>query len=92
MKRISGLRDTRVPECSCPFCGHRLDSAMAADPANPDAKPDPGDVTICISCAQILVFTDDLTLRASMPGEIEMTPEVRRVQELVRRLDRRTMK
>jgi hypothetical protein len=91
MRRISGLRDTRVPESLCPFCGQRLDSAIAADPANPDAQPDPGDVTICISCAQILVFTDDLTLRASMPGEVEITPEIRRAQEMVRRLDRRMM-
>jgi serine protease inhibitor ecotin len=62
---------------------------MAADPANPDAKPDPGDVTICIQCAQLLVFTGDLTLRAAKPGEIEMTPEIWRAQQLVRRLDRR---
>lgn len=89
--RIHGLRDTRMPECSCPWCHHKLDSAMAADPNEPDATPSPGDATVCISCAQILVVTDDLTLRASMPGEIEITPELRRVQELVRRLDRRTM-
>jgi hypothetical protein len=65
---------------------------MAGDPANPDAAPDPGDVTVCISCAQLLVFTDDLTLRAPMPGEVEMTPAIRRAQELVRRLDRRAMR
>jgi hypothetical protein len=92
MKQIGGLRDSRTPECSCPWCGQRLDAAMAGDPENPDATPSPGDVSICISCAQILVFTDELTLRASMPGEVEMTPPIRRVQELVRRLDRRAMR
>jgi hypothetical protein len=91
-ERIHGLRDTRMPECRCPWCHHLLDSAMAADPKDRDATPSPGDVTVCISCAQILVITADLTLRASMPGEIEITPALRRAQVLVRRLDRRKMK
>jgi hypothetical protein len=85
------LRDTPTPQCNCPWCGHRLDVAMAANPKEPDAAPAPGDASVCICCAQILVFADDLTLRASMPGEIELTPELRRAQEVVRRLDRRTM-
>jgi hypothetical protein len=92
MKRIGKLRDTRTPKCRCPWCGHRLDAAMAADHDKPDAAPKPGDVSVCISCAQILVFADDLTLRASMPGEIELTPALRRAQQAVRMLDRRTMR
>ena len=90
--RIGNLRDTRTAECRCPWCGHKLDAAMAGDPATPDAVPKPGDVSVCISCAQILVFTDELTLRASMPGEIEITPALRRVQQAVRALDRRKMR
>lgn len=90
--RIGKLRDTCTPECRCPWCGHQLDAAMAADPAKPDAAPKPGDASVCISCAQVLVFTDELTLRASMPGEIEPTPALRRAQEAVRALDRRTMR
>lgn len=85
------LRDTPMPECSCPWCHQKLDAAMAADPSDPDATPSPGDATVCIYCAQVLVFADDLTLRAAMPGEIPMTPALRRAQELVRQLDRRTM-
>jgi len=91
MKRIGGLRDSRVPEGRCPWCGHRFDAAMAADPKKPDATPKPGDVSVCISCASILVFTAQLTLRAAMPGEIEVTPEMRRAQQAVRALDRRRM-
>jgi hypothetical protein len=56
-----------------------------------DATPKPGDVSVCISCVQILVFTDELTLRAPMPGEIEPTPALRRAQAAVRALDRRNM-
>lgn len=92
VERIGTLRDTHMPECRCPWCGHKLDSAMAADPADPDATPSPGDATVCISCAQILVFTPELTLRASMPGEIPMTPALRRAQQVVRALDRRKMR
>ena len=79
----------RLPKCRCPHCEQELDAAMSADPADPDAAPSPGDVTVCISCAQLLVFTDDLLLRAARPGEVEMTPVMRRAQRLVRRLDRR---
>ena len=89
MARIGKLRDSRTPKSPCPWCGHILDGAMAADPKNPDATPKPGDVSVCISCAQILVFNDDLTMRASMPGEIEVTPVMRRAQQAVRMLDRR---
>ncbi len=92
VERIGNLRDTRTPECRCPWCGYIIDGAMAADPKRPDAVPTPGSISICISCAQILVFTDDLTLRASMPGEVTMTPALRRAQEAVRKLDRRTMR
>jgi len=77
-------RDTLVPECACPWCGYRFDAAMAADPAYPDATPSPGDVSVCTSCAQILVFADDLTVRAAMPGEVEFTPELRRAQQAAR--------
>ncbi len=90
-ERIGKLRDTRTPVCRCPWCHHELDAAIAADPAEPDVAPSPGDVSVCISCAQILVFAEDLTLRASMPGEIEVTPTLWRAQEAVRRLDRRKM-
>lgn len=92
MKRIGKLRDTATTPCRCPWCGHRIDAAMAGDPAEPDVTPKPGDVSVCISCAQMLVFTDNLTLRASMPGEIPMTPGLRRAQQAVRMLDRRKMR
>lgn len=85
------LRASRTPECLCPWCGHRLGASMAADPKKPDATPKPGDLTVCFSCAQVLVFTDDLKLRASMPGEIEDMPALRRAQQAARALDRRRM-
>jgi hypothetical protein len=93
---MTEFRDTRVPASPCPYCGKRLDSAMAADPQHPDATPDPGDLSICISCASPLVFTAKLTLRKPFPGEIPQGP-VRypafdRAVRAMRALDRRDMK
>lgn len=46
---------------TCPHCGHRLDLATGIDHT---LMPRPGDVSICIECASILIFDD-----AMMPRE-----------------------
>ena len=79
------LRDTRTPECVCPWCGHLIDAALAANPNMPNATPYPGAVCVCIGCAQILRFQDDLTVRATMPGEVEMSPALALAIEAVKR-------
>jgi hypothetical protein len=38
----------------CPRCGYEFDAASAADD---EAVPEVGDVTICLRCAQPMVFT-----------------------------------
>lgn len=90
---IGKLRDTRTPACRCPYCGHNLDAAMSGNPKNPDAVPKPGDVSVCISCASVLVFKPDLTLRGELyPGEVPINEVIRRAQQAVRMLDRRKMR
>lgn len=94
------LRDTPTPVTACPYCGHRLDRAMAGDPKEPDATPSEGDLSVCISCSSIMVFAADLTLRRPEPGEIkakfaeqpDLAEGVGRAQAAVRSLDRRTMR
>ena len=94
------LRDTRTPKSNCPFCLHKLDAAMSGDPAHPDVMPKPGDFSVCISCASILVFTDDLRLRAPNPGELEtafredilLERAITRAQRAVQSIDRRGMR
>ena len=54
---------------ACPFCGTLLNAATAG-PMNPDAVPDPGDWTICIKCAGVLTFTDDLRVRELTDAEL----------------------
>lgn len=45
--------------CECPSCGHRLN---AATPVTAISKPQPGDLSLCINCAQFLRYTDSMTL------------------------------
>jgi hypothetical protein len=94
------LRDTRTPKTACPYCRHKLDAAMAADPKHPDAAPSSGDFSVCISCASVLVFDDELKSRAPKPGELEaallahpeMRAPLRQAQDMVRQLDRRELR
>lgn len=69
---MSGLgRTTRMPECRCPFCGHKLDGVTSGPGQDPDATPRPGDVTYCIQCAGVLVFEGDpLSVRKAAAEEV----------------------
>jgi hypothetical protein len=73
------MTTTRTPANSCPTCGKFLDamSRMVDD----DARPRPGDVTVCIGCAAVLVIKHDLTVRLPTPGELD---DMATDQELLR--------
>lgn len=59
----------------CPSCGSKLNGAT--DPVG-DATPSSGDITVCLYCGHILVFTDDLRLRNPTDEEIhEIAGDVR---------------
>jgi hypothetical protein len=49
-----------MPVNHCLGCGHMLDAASAVD-AN--AKPSPGDATICLHCRHVMMFDENLALR-----------------------------
>lgn len=53
---------TKLAADGCPVCHHKLDAASNAGPDD-DTPPGPGDFTVCINCASVLVFSDDMTLR-----------------------------
>ncbi len=44
----------------CPHCGEILDAATAAEGKH--EIPNPGDVSVCIYCAGLLVYADDMAL------------------------------
>lgn len=51
-----------LPISTCPHCGYSMDRAA---PVGDDAgAPDPGDTSICFGCGEILIFDEQLTLRA----------------------------
>lgn len=57
-----------VPPDTCPECGRDLNCATSA--------PRPGDFTICIGCTACLRFTEELTVRRTLPSELaELSPE-----------------
>lgn len=47
-------------EQGCPSCGHTIDADIEAFG---DARPTPGDVSVCLYCTSYLVFNHDLTRR-----------------------------
>lgn len=73
---------TRLPTTVCPECADPLDAASAAEG---DHVPTPGDVSICLNCAWVGIFTDELTLRPSTLAERSerLGPEGDRIIRLI---------
>ncbi len=61
---------------NCPICNHKIDAH--SDPYG-SAKPKPGDVTVCLYCANVFVFTEALYLRDPAPEEWEEINRDKRV-------------
>jgi hypothetical protein len=61
--------DCRVKESICPNCGKQLDAATSCYGAK--EKPHSGDFSVCLYCAAILRFGDDLNL--CLPKKEELT-------------------
>jgi hypothetical protein len=87
-------RTTRLPPRLCPECGTLLDAASAP---KSDARPSPGDWTVCIHCAAALVFDTELKVQAPGFGalealaltEPETAAQLRRHQAAVRQLQQK---
>lgn len=58
--------DHELPGSPCPYCKKYLDLATQVGGVG---GPAPGDFTVCIDCANPLVFCDDLSLRVLMGDE-----------------------
>jgi hypothetical protein len=74
------MKFDRFPASNCLNCGRKLDAATAVK--NEEA-PQPGNVSLCVGCSHIMIFTEDLglleavTANAAMPlvaGEDVRTP------------------
>lgn len=70
-----------TPNVKCPCCGKPNDRSSPNDPAD-GAPPKTGDVTMCIGCGSLALYTEDGSLR--LPTMVEMAelvamPNVQRV-------------
>jgi hypothetical protein len=60
VKHGRSIMKTKVPQCACLDCGKSLDAATSIFC---DARPTAADITICIYCGHIMMFTNGLALR-----------------------------
>jgi len=51
-------RKSRVPPSSCPYCKEVMDGASTMM----GGVPKPGDISVCIHCASLLQFDQDIRL------------------------------
>ena len=81
---------TGLPSDNCPVCGYRVEAASTPH----RVAPFPGDLAVCIACASVSRFDDNLRLREMTQREIfDLHPanrdELLLVQRGIRMLDRR---
>jgi hypothetical protein len=57
-----------MPVTPCPYCNVPNDAAT--NPEGEDGPPNPGDVTICLSCGEFLLL--DADLRTVKPNDDEL--------------------
>lgn len=81
-----------LPLCPCPKCGSPNDAATACDETDPSGqiRPRPTDLTVCIGCATVLQFTEDMTLQEVDIDQINADDDtkfqVRRLQQMIRKM------
>lgn len=57
-----------MPKEHCPCCGHHFD--RASNVSDPPHHPEPGDVTVCFYCLEILIVGEGLSARLPTPEEL----------------------
>lgn len=82
---------TRLKPSPCPNCGYAMDAVTAAFE---DVRPKPGDVTVCIKCAALLEFTDDMRYAPANTRRLalETLEQLAQVQAAVRMMHREEKK
>lgn len=71
MKKIMSY--TNLPESQCPTCGYKVGAAsVGADvcESNNPRHPQPGDLSICFKCGELLVFGRDLRLSLASINDV----------------------
>lgn len=80
------MNTTKLPRHGCPVC---LSAADAASDLRGDAQPKPGDITVCLYCASILEFDEEMRPQRSSASKLAaLNPRMRLELELMRNLIR----
>lgn len=81
------MTTTLMEATACPVCMYKLNAATALDGM---AAPTEGDVTLCINCASILEFGDELQLLVATQKTLNDLPDetIEELQNLQRQLIR----
>jgi hypothetical protein len=61
-----------LPINKCPECGYEMDEAAPVD-GDEKVQPIAGDISICLNCGEVLIFTEALALRRA--DKTEELPE-----------------
>lgn len=70
MTNPHGKDVVRTKECNCLNCGAKLDALGTAD-RTVEAKPEPGNLAVCIKCGAVMMLAEDLTLRGMTSQEMD---------------------
>lgn len=66
-------RETRLEKpCLCPHCGAKLDASTSIE--DPEDVPVPDDVTMCLHCGCILIYTAEMTVRRAELDDLAKLP------------------
>jgi len=61
------MKTSRMPTSICPICKSSLEAATSLK----NEIPDPGDISVCLYCGNILKFNDDLELVSLSNDEMQ---------------------
>ena len=85
---MSDTIDHKTPRVGCPVCLNPLD--CATETPGPKGAPEPGDLSLCLFCAALLVYDPDMSLRKITMAEWNaLTPQGREYVSRVRNVTRR---
>lgn len=66
------MKHTRVAASDCPYCGLHANTATDVTGTR---GPKPGNYTICLKCAGLSIFKEDLSLREAEEEDLELLTE-----------------
>jgi len=83
-------KSEKVKPSRCPFCAYKLNGAAGMVAVESEtAKPSPGDFSVCIECANVLIFDKDLSLRRPTYEEARESrerPDVMQARDIIGRM------